>query len=125
MVVSYMFFNIRLCLVNECRKVLPAKVQAAVERRRDRRPELLSYEEQGILGEGADGFVAVRQTNASSAAVELAQAENSDRQAIYVHVADKNGASFQETGKIFAQRIQSDAPSGTPIETVSGAWKKK
>lgn len=104
---------------------LPADVQAAVDRRRNRRAELVSYEAQGILGEGFDGLLFVRKKEGTAAAKALAQEENRDRRTIYIHIAQKNGVTFQETADIFAKRIQADAPAGTPIETAPGVWKNK
>jgi uncharacterized protein YdbL (DUF1318 family) len=49
---------------------------------------------------------------------------------IYREVARKNGASVEEVQKLYAKRLQSDAPAGTPIEVLDAAtgryqWKVK
>lgn len=52
--------------------------------------------------------------------------ENSDRMLIYQALAQKNNTPVTEIQKLYASRLQSDAPSGTPIEVLnssSGAWQ--
>ena len=49
---------------------------------------------------------------------------------IYKSVAAKNNTPVEEIKKVYAQRLQADAPSGTPIEVLNPAtaayeWKKK
>jgi uncharacterized protein YdbL (DUF1318 family) len=62
--------------------------------------------------------------NADSAAAEIVNAENSDRAIIYNAIANKNGTSVADVEKLYAKRLQSDAPSGAPIQTESG-WQNK
>ena len=99
----------------------PADVQQAIDSRKNRREALLALEAQGVLGEDYNGLVDLKGSTGDSAA-SLAGEENSDRKIIYEYVAKKNGASFDETSKIWARRIQGRAPSGTPIETAPGVW---
>ncbi len=61
---------------------------------------------------------------------ELIKAENSDRMIIYEAVAKKNGTSVEDVQKLYATRLQNDAPSGTPVEilnsqTSSFEWQVK
>jgi uncharacterized protein YdbL (DUF1318 family) len=97
-------------------------VQEAVQRRKDRRDELISLEQAGSIGENKNGMVVVK-GNAGGAQA-LVTAENADRRMIYQAVADKNGSSIDDVAKIYAKRLQNDAPSGTPIET-DGGWQIK
>ncbi len=94
------------------------EVQAAIERRQQRRADLNRLEARGELGENAEGFVEVR--GGGDDARALAQQENKDRRLIYAFVAEKNGTSVESAGAVFAQRIQRDAASGTPIEVSEG-----
>jgi uncharacterized protein len=104
---------------------LSPDVEQAALRRRDRRQELVSWEAKGVVGENKSGLVEVRKSaEADAQAVALVKAENSDRMVIYQAVAAKNGTSVAEVQKLYAQRLQNDAPSGTPIE-VPGEWKVK
>lgn len=56
---------------------------------------------------------------------DLVSAENSDRMIIYRSIAEKNGATLGEVQKLYATKLQSSAPAGTPIELVSGEWLTK
>ncbi len=95
-------------------------VQAAINSRKDRRPKLMDLEAKGQIGENISGLVELK----SGGAGDLIQAENNDRMAIYKAVAEKNGTSIIDVEKVYAQRLQGDAPSGTPIETANG-WSIK
>lgn len=99
----------------------PSEVKEAIERRKARRNELISWQSKGVLGENASGVVVARTESASNDTTALAQEENQDRAIIYRYVAQKNQASFEETARVFAKRIQADAPVGTPIEISDGA----
>jgi hypothetical protein len=102
---------------------LGADVEQAAMRRRDRKPMLSKYESSGAVGENRSGLVEVRA--AADADVQaLVRDENSDRMAIYKAVAQKNGTSVEEVKKLYAKRLQTDAPAGTPIETDAG-WTVK
>jgi uncharacterized protein YdbL (DUF1318 family) len=61
---------------------------------------------------------------------ELVSGENDDRMAIYRSIARKNAATVQEIQKMYAKRLQKDAPSGTKIEVVDettgkSSWQTK
>jgi len=99
---------------------LGADVESAALRRKDRRPQLLELESQGVVGENRLGLVSIRRfENASESTKSLVIAENNDRMAIYEGVAKKNGTSVDEVQKIYAKRLQKDAPAGTPIEALN------
>ncbi|MFA5115512.1 MAG: DUF1318 domain-containing protein [Candidatus Omnitrophota bacterium] len=110
---------------------LSADIEKAALSRRDRRPELIALEQKGIVGENKSGLVQIMPgSGADAAANALVGQENNDRMAIYSSVAAKNGVSLDEVQKMNAKRLQSDAPSGTPVEALnmqSGAyeWKVK
>lgn len=103
----------------------PADVKVAIDARKARRNILVSLESQGVIGENIRGLVEVKDTSSGGEASELVRDENSDRKKIYAYVASKNGVSEEETAKMFAQRIQTDAPQGTPVEQVNGSWVTK
>jgi len=101
---------------------LGAEVEQAALRRRDRKPSLSKYESSGVVGENKSGLVEVRAANAD--ALVLVRDENSDRMVIYRAVAQKNNTSVEEVQKLYAKRLQTDAPAGTLIETDAG-WALK
>lgn len=102
---------------------LGPEVEQAAARRRDRKSQLSQYEASGVIGENGSGLVEVR-GQADAQAQSVVSAENADRMIIYSSVAQKNGTSVAEVQKLYARRLQSDAPAGTPIE-IDGAWKVK
>lgn len=104
----------------------PKEVREAIERRKDRKEELLKWEARARLGENNMGKVEVRDPAVADKGIFLlVDEENRDRDIIYSYVAEKNGASVDETAKIFADRIQADAPSGTPVQAEAGEWTVK
>ena len=102
---------------------LGADVEQAALRRRDRKPQLSQYESNGVIGENGAGMVEIR-TAAGSDVRALVGAENADRMIIYTAVAQRNGTAVVDVQKLYAKRLQGDAPTGTPVE-VDGAWKTK
>jgi uncharacterized protein YdbL (DUF1318 family) len=109
---------------------LSPEVDAAIASRKNRRAELVALEAQGILGENQSGLVEVKKPElATPATAELVQAENQDRMIIYDAVAVKNGSSVREVQRLYAKRLQADAPAGTPIEVVgedgASVWQVK
>jgi len=105
---------------------LSKDVEDAALRRKDRRAELVSWESKGAIGENKLGLVEAR---GSGTPASLVKAENADRMIIYKSISQKNGALLEDVQKLYAQRLQSDAPGGTPIEILkpSGVyeWRKK
>lgn len=81
------------------------EVENAALNRRDRRPQLLSLEEQGIVSENKLGLVETT-GNADSSTKDLVNAENSDRMVIYKAIAAKNGISIEEVQEIYAKKLQ-------------------
>jgi len=101
---------------------LSPEVGQAALRRKDRRSALISWQEKGVLGEDRSGLLEIRNTqNQDSSQEQLVKEENSDRMLIYQAVAKKNNTSLEEVEKLYAKRLQADAPSGTPIEVLNEA----
>jgi len=109
---------------------LSPQVEQAAMRRKQRLGELNNLEKRAVIGENRFGLLEVRNAAAATEAVrELVEKENQDRLLIYQEVAKKNNSSLEEVKKLYAARLQKDAPAGTPIEVkdASGAyvWKIK
>ena len=110
---------------------LSPEVEQAALRRKGRLSELAFQQSQGIVGENKSGLVEIRISDKADAAVQaLVQKENSDRMVIYQGVARKNGTAVTEVQKLYAKRLQGDAPGGTPVEVWDDAsgtsrWKIK
>jgi uncharacterized protein YdbL (DUF1318 family) len=97
---------------------LSADVEQAAIRRRDRKAELTMHEGEGHIGENRMGLVEIRSSKAPG---QLVNAENADRMLIYRAISQKNGAAFEDVQKLYAKRLQEDAPVGTPIEVMDAA----
>ena len=121
---SFLFFGVNEAYAQE-EPDYPSDVKAAIERRKERRDALTSFEAKGAIGENARGLVEVKDASAGSEVSKLVSEENSDRNIIYKYVASKNGAAQDETGRLFAKRIQADAPPGTPSEAPDGSWNTR
>lgn len=105
---------------------LSPDVEQAAMRRKDRHAELASWESKGAIGENKLGLVEVK---GGEAPADLINSENSDRMIIYSSLSQKNGVPLEDVQKIYAKRLQDDAPAGTPIEVMSESgsyeWKNK
>jgi len=107
---------------------LPPEAEDAVAKRKGRYAELTSLESKGAIGENKLGLVEVK-AKGEGPAYGLVVAENKDRMIIYEALAKKNGITLEAVQKIYASRLQADAPAGTPIEAKNPygnyEWKNK
>lgn len=103
---------------------LSPEVEEAAYRRRDRRPQVTSLEAKGTLGESRLGLLTAR-TSVDGQTQKLINDENTDRILIYRAIASKNSSAVEEIQKIYSQKLQNSAPSGTPVEDENGKWSKK
>ena len=103
---------------------LDPAVESAAYRRRDRKNQIDALLAQGVVGENRSGLLSVRGAS-DGAAQEAVNAENSDRMIIYQSLAQKNGTSVEEIQKVYAERLRSSAPAGSPVEYPGGVWGTK
>jgi len=108
---------------------LSPEVEKAAYSRRDRKPQLVSLEESGAVGENKLGMVEIR-ASVDLSAQAMVDAENNDRMTIYKAIAQKNGISIEEVQKMYAKKLQDGAGSGTPVEVLNESsgryeWKMK
>jgi len=83
---------------------LSPQVEQAALRRRDRRSQLFSWEEKGVVGENKVGLAEVKILDqVNDATQKLIDAENNDWMLIYHAVAGKNGTSVEEVQKLYAK----------------------
>jgi uncharacterized protein YdbL (DUF1318 family) len=110
---------------------ISADVEKATNDRRARRPDLMTLEIKGVIGENKSGLVQVmlgHETDAAAAAME--DQENNDRMVIYNSVVAKNNLPMDEVQTMNAKNLQCDASTGTPIEVLNDQgsayeWKVK
>lgn len=99
---------------------LSPEIEQAVLRRKNRRDAVMNALSQGKVGEGRMGLLSARDSSASA----LVGEENSDRMAIYQSLAGSNQSPVSEIQRVYAERLQKDAPGGSYIETAQG-WIQK
>ncbi len=109
---------------------LSAQLQDAASRRKQRKQELDNWFIQGVIGENKSGFVELRINEKKDDAVTLIKAENDDRMLIYQELAKKNNTTLEEIERIYAEKLQKNAPAQAPVEaknesTGSFEWKIK
>lgn len=95
-------------------------------------PELKPYFDQGVVGEGNDGLIAIRSLQGLSLQQQakvrqLVKEQNADRQALYAEFAKANNltSALGQIQSTFAESWQKAADSGWWIQTKDGKWVKK
>jgi len=104
---------------------LSPKVEQAAMRRKDRRIELLSWQTKGAIGENKEGLLEKRKPELLISTLDqLIESENNDRLIIYGSIAKNNGTSVEDVQKLYAERLQKDAPVGCPIQVLNQSTGK-
>ncbi len=93
------------------------------ERMKQRLPVIASLKDEGVVGETNQGYLGFVSGNQSQA--DVVAAENKDRKAIYVQIANQQGASVELVQKRRAQTLADRAKPGHYIQNEAGAWVKK
>ncbi len=75
----------------------------------------------GAVGERYDGYAEALQSGAAG----VVQQVNAKRRQIYQQAADKEGASVDQIGRIYARQIFAKAPPGTKFLQENGSWVTK
>ena len=75
----------------------------------------------GAVGERYDGYAQALQAGAAG----VVQQVNAKRRQIYQQTADKEGASIDQIGRIYARQIFAKAPPGTKFLQENGSWVTK
>jgi uncharacterized protein YdbL (DUF1318 family) len=96
------------------------------ERFLQRKPLLENMKNQGWIGENNLGFLAFRSdAGQSKENLQTVQAENEDRNTIYLEIAGKVNTSAEEVGKRRAAQIAALAVVGHWLQDGSGNWYQK
>ena len=93
-------------------------------RMKARLPNVLVAKDNGSIGEGLNGMLAIRE-KASKKITELVQAENKDRATLFKILAKKTGGDTQDVAKKFANALASKAKEGHWFKNSSGNWVSK
>ena len=96
------------------------------ERFLQRKPLLENMKNQGWIGENNLGFLAFRSdAGQSKENLQTVQAENEDRNTIYLEIAGKVNTSAEEVGKRRAVQIAALAVVGHWLQDADGNWYQK
>jgi uncharacterized protein YdbL (DUF1318 family) len=117
----------------EALEVSNATIRALKESIKKRYSKLEPYLARGVLGEGLDGYLVLKDEEGLTLKEKvlvrrLMKAENDDRKALYQAVAQALGvddSQLPRLRRIFAREWQRTAPPGTWIEEKPGEWKRK
>jgi len=105
---------------------LSPEIEQTALRRKNRRATLDSWEAKAVVGENNAGLVEIRNSGQADSSVKsLVQEENADRLLIYRSLSQKYNQALEQIQKVYAEKLSAQAPSGTPIESLSGEWKVK
>ncbi len=75
----------------------------------------------GAVGERYDGYAEALQSSAAGVVEQV----NAKRRQIYQQTADKEGASVDQIGRVYARQIFAKAPPGTKFLQENGSWIAK
>lgn len=89
----------------------------------ERKTTIDALKSQGLVGEGNDGYLHVRQ--ASGDAGKIVSAENADRGVVYNAIAKKEGTTIETVGKRRALQLAEIAAPGHWFRKGDGTWFKK
>jgi len=108
-------------------------IRAVKDSIKQRSGAIRPYMDRGNVGIAQDGMLAIRNTDgldlkARAGIKQLVDAENRDREALYVEIAKANGIPTSNVPKIksiFAKSWIDQAQPGWWIQDSQGNWKKK
>lgn len=113
--------------------VSTAAIRAIKEQMRTRSAQLRPHLDQGQVGIGRDGMLAVRNLDGvplrdQATVRRLVEAENRDREALYREIATANkfgDERIADIQAIFAETWIDKAEKGWPIQAPNGTWSTK
>lgn len=108
-------------------------IEKILETLKKRYPKLLPFYEKGALGEGKDGYLALREAEKLSLKEKrdlqlYLDEENKDRKNLYTELARENKIESSEIpriGVLFSEEWQKKSKAGWWIEMEKGKWEKK
>lgn len=112
-----------IMLIAFCTSVWADDMQAIKSRMLQRKPTIDTLKKSGAVGEGADGYLHVRQATGNAASV--ANAENADRRTVNQMIAQKEGTSVDQVSRKVAATIIKNAQPGHWVQKPDGSWYQK
>lgn len=92
---------------------------------KERYPSLLQAKEQGLIGEGLNGFVGLVHHDAPDAAKALVEAENIDRQMLFHIIARDTSTTIEEVARQNGIRMYLLARDDHFLQDRNGQWVLK
>jgi uncharacterized protein YdbL (DUF1318 family) len=100
-----------------------ADMQAIKANMLDRKPTIDALKKSGSIGEGADGYLHVRQAAGNAAGV--VKAENDDRRTVYRSIADQQKTSIETVSRRRGLQLFGRAAPGHWLKKEDGTWYRK
>lgn len=82
-----------------------------------------SWKSQGVIAENNRGLVELRGANAEAG--DVVAAENHDREAVYVALAQQTGSTAETVARARAKQIAAGSATGVWLQRENGEWHKK
>jgi uncharacterized protein YdbL (DUF1318 family) len=95
------------------------------KRMKARLPDVIEAKDTGVVGEGLDGFLHIRDDNASASVEKMVGLENKDRKTLFANLAKKTGGSSVAVAGKFAKAMVGKGKKGHWFRSSKGTWKKK
>ena len=89
----------------------------------NRKPTIDALKNKGLVGEGTDGYLHVRQSGDNAEAV--VNAENGDRRTVNEAIARKEGTTVEKVSSKVAAKLIETAQPGQWLWKGDGTWSKK
>ena len=93
-------------------------------RMKERLPSLVQAKDQGVVGEGTDGFVYARESD-SEKIVKMVADENEDRKILFKAMSSKTGGSVEEVANKFSKALVQKSKKGHWFRKSSGEWMQR
>ena len=110
-------------LMTWCSSAWSEDMQAIKARMLQRKSTIDTLKKSGAVGEGADGYLHVRQATGNASSV--ANAENADRRTVNGIIAKKEGTTVDQVSKKVAATIMRNAKPGHWVQKPNGSWYQK
>ena len=93
-------------------------------RMKERLPSLVQAKDQGVVGEGTDGFAYVREDDSEKIKKMVAD-ENEDRKILFKVMSSKTGGSVDEVANKFSKALIQKSKKGHWFRKSSGEWMQR
>jgi len=92
-------------------------------RMKNRLPDIVKLKSQGLVGENSKGYLA--HVTAKMMGQDIINAENKDRKAVYILIAEQQGVSLERVETLRAAQIVEKTNPGEFLQKSAGTWYKK